>query len=1505
MSNNVDERIVGMQFDNKQFEANAKTTMSTMDKLKASLTFDGAKKGINDLSDAASNLKLGDKLGDGVEGLMGKFSALQAVAFGALANIGAKAVDMGLQMAKSLTIDPIKAGFDEYELKLGSIQTILANTAKYGTKLPEVTAALDELNTYADKTIYNFGDMTRNIGLFTNAGIGIQDATAMIKGFSNEAASSGASAEGAAGAAYQLSQALSRGKITLQDWNSLANAGMGSANMKDGLVQIAAAMGTFNDNTTTAAAAQADFNGTLEKGWLSSDVMSTYLRIQAGELDATAMATLGLSDTQIAAFQAQQKVAEDAATKVRSFTGLVGTLREAVGSGWTETFEIIVGDFDEATNLWTAVNDKLGGVIGAMGQARNDMLNGWDKLGGRQDLLDIGANLYNSLANVIRPVQQAFAKIFPPDGGSALKAFTGGLKIVTGVIENITSGLEKLQPVFEVIFGLFKIAFSVVSGVLGVFVNMFALFGGAGTGSILGVVGGFAALVAKVVEFINQGQYIAKFFDGIKAAQTAVLGPLLDFFNRLKDAVMAFVKTGDKESFIANLKDSFQAFAPLIDLVSSKLQIVSGWIQDLGAYFGVLGSKGNSALSTIGALLQTAAEYVQDFATGFAGLKSMIIDGDFVGSEKTWGWMEDSKPVAMLFDIRDALMGVKDQAQGIDEAFTGVSGKFAAIGGQGGEQVVSVWTRIGDAFKAVVKFLQPAITAVGNFFSWLGSTVKRIIDDLSGQDMLALVNTGLFMAAYLSVKKFFDNFAGLFSSASDTFEKIGGIFDGLTKHLEAMTNNVKSDTLMKLAIALGVLVASIWVLSTIDTGALAASTLAMGLLFKMLTNSMDSIMESVDGLDTGKILAAGVTMVLLGAAILLISAALKVFASMDLGELAKSVVTLGVVLKLLSMALDAMPEKDLVKSAVTLGILAGALLLFSLAILAFSAMDVGTVAEGLAYLAGTLLVLNTVMKTMPEKQMLKNAIALGIVAASLQLVALAILTFSAMDVGTVVKGLVIIGASLLILAIGMAAMSEALPGAAATLVVAAALMVLALALKTIGSLSWEDIGKGLLVIVVSIALFAGAALLLTPILPILAAFAIVLLALGIAMGLAGAGMFLFASAFALLAVSGIAGAAGFTVAMTAILELLPLFAQQLGLAVKAFAVVISEAGPEIVAALTTLLLSLIQAIVNVVPPFIAACVVVLMAFLQAVQIVGPEYIKTIITLIEALLVAIIAFVPRMVNAALIIMTGFLTGLRNNLTKLIAAGTDLIISFIQGITNASLKITNAALDAVITFVNGLATAIRSHSAELNAAGRNLASAIVDGLTGGLGSMVGRVTEKARALVANIPSAIKKVLGIASPSKVTTKLGEFTGWGLVNGLINMAKTVYKAAMGTGEQAVDGLNEGIQNAKNASNFDVNLNPVIKPVLDLTDVRAGAAQMDAILAPSTVSVGTSTNSAQSIAASQQEASASMDANGLPEGATFLEYNQYNSSPEAISTAEVYRQTKNQLSTIKEGLPG
>ena len=371
MSETIDSKVVEMRFDNKDFEANTRTTMSTLDKLKAKLHFPGASKGLEEIGQTAKRVDFSG-MSSGIQTVQMKFSALQVMGITALQNITNAAISAGKQLTDAITIDPVKDGFAEYETQMNSVQTILANTQKEGTNIDQVNKALKELNTYADQTIYNFTEMTRNIGTFTAAGVKLDDSVSAIKGIANLAAVSGSTSQQASTAMYQLSQALAAGKVQLMDWNSVVNAGMGGQVFQDALIRTSEHLQT---GAKQAIEAYGSFRESLTEGeWLTTDVLTETLNQIAGAYSKEDLIAQGYSESQAEEIVKLADTATDAATKVKTFTQLIDTLKEALGSGWTESWQIIIGNFEEAKEVWTKVSDVLGGFIQKSSEARNAIL---------------------------------------------------------------------------------------------------------------------------------------------------------------------------------------------------------------------------------------------------------------------------------------------------------------------------------------------------------------------------------------------------------------------------------------------------------------------------------------------------------------------------------------------------------------------------------------------------------------------------------------------------------------------------------------------------------------------------------------------------------------------------------------------------------------------------------------------------------------------------------------------------------------------------------------------------------------------------------------------------------------------------------------------------------------------------------------------------------------------------------------------------------------------------
>ena len=408
MSTTIDQKVVEMKFDNRQFEANVKESMSTLSKLKQSLNLSGAAKGLEEVNAAAKGVDMRG-LSGAIDTVQAKFSALQVIGVTTLANIANQAVNTGKRMISALTIDPVKTGFQEYETQINSVQTILANTQNKGSTIKDVNAALNELNKYADLTIYNFTEMTRNIGTFTAAGIDLKTSVSAIQGIANLAAVSGSTSQQASTAMYQLSQALASGTVKLMDWNSVVNAGMGGEVFQTALKKTSELLGT---GAEAAIKAKGSFRESLQTGWLTSEVLTETLKkfttsganeyvaeytgltekaVEAelksakakyGEAKAVDYASKALAkksgknESEIREALKMAETATDAATKVKTFSQLWDVMKEAAQSGWSQTWQLIIGDFEEAKSLLTPLADFFTNAIGKMSDARNNLLKG-------------------------------------------------------------------------------------------------------------------------------------------------------------------------------------------------------------------------------------------------------------------------------------------------------------------------------------------------------------------------------------------------------------------------------------------------------------------------------------------------------------------------------------------------------------------------------------------------------------------------------------------------------------------------------------------------------------------------------------------------------------------------------------------------------------------------------------------------------------------------------------------------------------------------------------------------------------------------------------------------------------------------------------------------------------------------------------------------------------------------------------------------------------------------
>lgn len=1469
----IDERIVRMKFDNAQFGTGAASTLKQLDQLKAALKLEGASQGLDQVGGALGRFSTAGAQ-EQVGGLSAKFTALQIAAITALSNIVNKAVNAGTQLAHSLTLEPIISGFHEYETNLNSIQTILANTGLKGAEgLQKVNDKLNDLNHYADQTIYNFSEMARNIGTFTAAGVTLDVATNAIKGIANLAAVSGSSAEQASSAMYQLSQALAAGKVTLEDWNSVVNAGMGGKVFQDALIETARVHGVAVDQFIKD---EGSFRLSLQKGWLTSGILTETLSKFTGELTADQLKSMGYNQQQIAGILEMGRTATDAATKVKTMTQLLDTLREAVGSGWAQTWSIVFGNFDEARSLFTDVSNTLGGMIQNSAKARNDLLQGWKDLGGRQALIDGISNAFHALLSILQPIGQAFREIFPATTAQQLYNMTVAFRDFMAKLKLGSETANNLRRTFAGFFAILGIGWELLKAGVKFFFDLIGKMTGAG-GGLLNFTGNVGDFLVALHEAIKSGDAFGKFFQALGK----ILQIPINLIKKLAELIGNLFKGSDS---------NIDAVASSFDKMTSSLSPTQKLIDMLGAaWIGFL-----KILDRVGDKLSSAGKAFVNWAKGVGDAISGVFSGglDF---DAILGAVNTGLFAAFFVMIKKLISKFKDFK---------VDGGFL------------------DGIKDAIEGLTGALKGMENA---LNATALLTIAAAIAVLTLAMIGLSRIDAAGLTrasiaIAVMFGQLAGAFAlfnklSTGGSALKIGVMSAGLillavavdilasaVKKLSGMDWNELAKGLTGLVVVLGALVVASNALDTSTPGMIRAG--AGMILLATAVRILVSSVEELGGMDW-KSLAKGLagTAVLLGAlalftkfaeagkvgissgvGIILLATALKILASavgdfdkFNWEQLARGMAGIAVGIGIIVGALNLLPAGSVLKAAGVL-VITGALEIIADAVKKMSSLSWMEIAKGLTVMAVSLGAISLAIGALPPSSIL-GATGVLIVAAALEILANAFKKMGSMSWSDIAAGLTVLAVSLTLMVAAMIVAEGSLPGAAAVLVMAAALSVLAPVLKTLGAMSWSDIAAGLTALAGVFLVIGAAGLILTPVVPMIAALAISIGILGVAVFAAGVGVLAFATAMTILAAAGAAGTAAVVALVKGLADALPYVAVRIGEAIVAFAQVIARSGPAMLDAMTTVMEAIIDAIVRL----------------------TPKILTTLNTLLFLFLDKMIQSIPKMVDAGFRIATGILDGVSRRLPDLIDKGADVIVAFIKGVTAAIPKITLAAAMATIAFINSMTAQVHASSGALANAGADLANALIDGAVKALRSLAGRAASAAWDLAKGMLNSALGALKINSPSKEFYWIGQMMIAGVVNSLNDNSKLSERAASDLGNNMIDSMGKTLTGLSSVLGADlIDFNPTVTPVLDLTQIKKDATTMSDLLSLPAFDVsGAYLNAAATASAidSTQKSSDSTDQGGSK---TTNNFTQNNYSPKALSAIEIYRQTDNLISRTK-----
>ena len=946
-----------------------------------SVRMDGADKGLKDIATAAENVKM-DEVGNAAEGAKSKFSALEIAGIACMVNIANKALETGKQILSAFTIDPIMDGFREYETQMNSVQTILANTKSKGTTIKDVNGALSELNTYADKTIYNFTEMTRNIGTFTAAGVDLEKSTKAIKGIANLAAVSGSSSAQASNAMYQLSQALASGRVTLEDWNSVVNAGMGGEVFQKALQRTAKVMGKTIDESESFRESISAKKGS--ESWLTSDVLIETLNEFTGDMTEAELASKGYNEQQIKEIMDMADTAQQAATRVKTFTQLIDTLKEAVGSGWTQTWQYIFGDFEEAREMWTDISNFLSDGINAYSDARNNMLGDWYELGGRTELLEGLKNVALSLVDVFKAVGGAFSEIFPQTTGQQLYDLTVKFKEFTSNFKMSTENLDKLKAAFKGFFSLIDIGKEFV---LAFGKGLLTALGGTGTilENVLNLAAGLGNFITALRDSIKQGDLFGKMFTSLGGIFKLVLTQLGYFADNIR---IVFNEIGK--------------------FVSEKLNI-----------------NGFDVINTVISILTSGFDKLIEYT-----LKAEKVLSDFLGG-KGFNGINIGDKLSNIFDTIYKIFGESEEE--VEESTDKMT-----------FDVTSMVNNIGNVLKNI-SFASIGLAVAG--------TIRKIGNKLSEKGFLSDFFDGL--------KKNIDKVT---STVTGKIDQITSIFDDVRESIKLYQKDLKANILLKIAGAIGILAGSIMIVSKIDQSKLAGSLASIGGLFAELL--VATKIYSMIGEFKASAVKATTLLIGMSTSVLILGSALKKISDIDILSLTSSLIAISGMIAALTLSVKSLSKGgEFVKGSIGIIAFAAAIKILASAVKDMSDIPFQELAASVAGLMGVMLSLSLFLnKTNFSKLGIKSATSLVIIGASLKTFASACKDFGTMNWEQIAKGLTGMGGVLTELALYSNLMKNTknlINMATSMVIIGTAMNIMYPTLANIGSLNWEQIAKGL------------------------------------------------------------------------------------------------------------------------------------------------------------------------------------------------------------------------------------------------------------------------------------------------------------------------------------------------------------------------------------------------------------------------------------------------------------
>ncbi len=1164
----IDNRVVEMQLRNQQFEKNAQQSMKTLDSLKKSLNLDGAAKSLDGLAQKAKGFTIGH-IGDSANQVSIALDAMGIIGLNVFNRLVDGALQAGQKIVSALTLDPIKDGFKEYETEMNATKVMVANLSgqaqkdienygtligKYGamsgdvvsqlqkmlkvdisgtfdaateqavrnfqkemgiaidgavgpetwSKLSEafggaaanedqlmkdINSTLAELNEYADLTIYNFGNMTDAIGKFTSAGVGLKESASTIKGLSNIAAGAGVNNQRLASAYIQVSQALQAGTFRLMDWNSLQNAGLGNQEFRDQLQATAIEMGILNGTVD-------NFRESLKDGWLTTDVFVSTLSRAADPTNEWG------------------KRLTKAATEVTTFTQLMETLKEGLGTGWSTSLKLIIGDFAEAKTLWTEVNEVLGGLIGGFSDSRNAALRFWKENDGREAIINGLVSAFKALSAIVEPIGKAFSAIFPPQVGKNLLAFSKGFESLMEKFKIGEETTDKIYRIFKGLFSLIKIGgqvFSFFGKVIGKAISIFL----PGAKSLSG---GLLEAAARL------GDFLTRVSDGAQRAQIFEKA-----YSKVSDAL---------DTFVSICRRAWDAIKTFTKELAKKVPLPT-WAE-IVALFGRLGDR----LQTLSPILSKVKEA---FSTAGSAVKEWFASMDGSGLQAFWTKVKEVFGKIGTF-IKDTISNIT-----WDDLWNGVGvGLVAALGMN--------LSGIMGAVKGFVDNAKQGISALDGILSELSGVLKAFQNAINAQALLTVAKALAILAASVIALSFVDPMR-LTGATAALVTMFIGISEALKLVTELSTSKLSiknmiaiSGSLLVLSIGLGILASAVATLAKLPVENLLVGLGGVAFLMYIVIEALQELTKVAEKAETNM---AGLAFMVGALKILttqLIKMALVValLGSMPMENLAKGLVSVAIMLTLFIGALAILikiAEKSIAALPALMTImlalmdLAKTILVLSIAVAILGALSWQGLGQGLLGVAALLAMIGVFLKLVKGPQLGLTAVGLLAVALAVGILAVSVAVLGALPFDVMMQGLLGIVGVLLALVVASYAMLGSLPGAIAMGIMAGSLLLLGTAILFWSVIPFDKVMDGLWNLSHVILALIPMSIVLTLISPLLLLAGAAMLVFSVAILALGAGLLLITAglmAFTAVGLAAVPMLIAFTLAMGSLALMSPI-----------------------------------------------------------------------------------------------------------------------------------------------------------------------------------------------------------------------------------------------------------------------------------------------------------------------------------------------------------------------------